>query len=260
MPQTAEPFWKNANILIADDEPDMRDIFAAWLRTLGCSVTEVKDGKEALEALARDKFDALVTDVRMPRVDGIELVRRLHQMGSYIPVIIFVSGFVDLPLPDAYDLGVEAVLSKPCPRKDLVGALRRSIQRRNLIFEPGESIGDPEAHTTHIRLDADRPTDTSALALGRGGASLKTERWINPGVSVRFSFGFPFDAGGEPASLAGWGVVRWCEMISEQMRAGIEFMDLDDKSREWFARWLESARPSSFIPKEKHAKLSSASP
>src|SRR6184192_2279282 len=100
MPQAFESFWKNSNILVADDEPDMREIFSAWLRNLGCAVTEVSDGKEALEALARGKFDVLVTDVRMPRVNGVELVRQLNRSGSYTPVIIFVSGLVDLPLAD----------------------------------------------------------------------------------------------------------------------------------------------------------------
>jgi CheY-like chemotaxis protein len=112
---------------------------------LGCTVTEADDGKEALDALEQRKFDAIVTDGRMPRVTGIELVRALHESGSSTPVIIFVSGFVDLTLPDAYDLGVEAVLSKPCPRKELVNAPRRSIQRRNLVFDSDEDVPPPAA-------------------------------------------------------------------------------------------------------------------
>jgi hypothetical protein len=75
----------------------------------GCTVTEVADGKEVLDALEQGKFDAIVT-----------YVRALHECGSYTPVITFVSGFVDLTLPDVYDLGVEAVLPKPCPRKELL--------------------------------------------------------------------------------------------------------------------------------------------
>ncbi len=59
-----QPFsWKNSRILIADDEPDMREIFSAWFRNLGCIVTEAADGKEALDAIARERFDVIVTDV-----------------------------------------------------------------------------------------------------------------------------------------------------------------------------------------------------
>jgi hypothetical protein len=67
----------------------------------------------ALEALAASRFDVVVTDVRMPRLDGIRLVQRLHESATYTPVVIFVSGFVDLPIPDALDLGVEAVCTLP---------------------------------------------------------------------------------------------------------------------------------------------------
>src|SRR6201998_2094184 len=140
----SQPFsWKNSRILIADDEPDMREIFSAWFRNLGCAVTEAADGKEALDAQAHERFDAIVTDVRMPRIDGVQLVRQLHRGGRYIPVVIFVSGYVDLPLPDALDLGVEAVMSKPCEKKDLLYAVPRSLLRKALIFEPPPGVPPP---------------------------------------------------------------------------------------------------------------------
>ncbi|HSC45375.1 MAG TPA: response regulator [Candidatus Acidoferrum sp.] len=252
MPPTAEFSWRNASILIADDEPDMREIFAAWLRNLGCTVTEVSDGEEALNALALQKFDAVVTDVRMPRLNGIQLVRRLKQSGEYIPVIIFVSGFVDLPLPDAYDLGVEAVLAKPCLRKELTGALCRSIQRRQLAFEPDLEVVKPGPEDD-IRQNFVCAVDESTVAVGRGGVSLETGLEVAPGAATRFSLFFDQ---GPLRALHGWGVVRWCETVSQRVRAGIEFMDLGDDCRHDFATWLQDASPSSFIPKERHSKPS----
>lgn len=245
MPQPPEFSWQQASILIADDEPDMREIFAAWLRNLGCTVTEVADGREALDALARNDFDAVVTDVRMPRLDGIQLVRHLHASGKYVPVIIFVSGFVDLPLPDAYDLGVEAVLSKPCPRKELIAALRRSIQRRHLVYEPGEGTAPPDPENI-LREEFPVALEDSSVTLGRGGVSLDAAPETPAGSAVHFSLGF---AHGVLCSLRGWGVVRWCEKIGERHRAGIEFMYLEEECRESFAAWLQRARPGSFIPK-----------
>lgn len=252
-PETTEDFWKDANVLIADDEPDMREILAAWLRSAGCQVTEVRDGKEALDALKHRRFDAIVTDVRMPRVTGIELVRSLHESATYTPVIIFVSGFVDLPLPDAYDLGVEAVLSKPCHRKDLVDALRRSIRRRNLIFEQVDGLAAPQAHD-RIQQDAEH-RQAEPVALGRGGVSLAVER--PPELDVSIGFSLEMNGDELPSPLCGWGVVRWCEVVSEQLRAGIEFMYLEENSRESFARWLAEKRPASFIPKSGRARPSS---
>ena len=244
MPQPAEFSWRTVNILIADDEPDMREIFAAWLRNLGCTVTEAADGREALEALARNTFDAIVTDVRMPRVDGIQLVHHLHNSRTYVPVIIFVSGFVDLPLPDAYDLGVEGVLSKPCARQDLIDTLRRCILRRHLIFEPDQAAfpGGPEC----ILHDFPGAIKDSSVALGRGGFSVDAAPDIGVGSAVRFSFSF---GQGGLRSLRGRGLIRWCETITDHYRAGIEFMDLEQECRDSFKEWLERTRPGSFIPK-----------
>src|SRR5258708_19323595 len=111
--------WQNSRILIADDEPDMREIFAAWFRQLGCIVTEAADGQEAQEALSCDRFDAIVTDVRMPRLDGVQLVRQLHRTGHYTPIVIFVSGFADLTLVHPFHLAVEPLMSNPSDKNNL---------------------------------------------------------------------------------------------------------------------------------------------
>lgn len=252
------PFsWKNSHILVADDEPDMREIFAAWFRNLGCSVTEASDGKDALDAIAREPFDAIVTDVRMPRMSGVQLVQQLRQAGRYIPVIIFVSGFSDLPLPDAFDLGVEAVLAKPCEKKVLLSAVQRSLLRRDLVFEPPEAV-EPPSPDNYVREDSSPDAAPLSLALGRGGISVNVRTRVLPDASIGFSLTLQE---GPLTHLSGWGLLRWCENSPQGTRIGIEFLHLDDDSLRQFATWLESSSPLSFIPKdcEPHS-VRSASP
>jgi CheY-like chemotaxis protein len=246
MQHSSEFSWKTSRILIADDEPDMREIFAAWFRNLGCSVTEAADGKEALEILARDRFDAIVTDVRMPRIDGIQLVHHLHQSGSYTPVVIFVSGFTDLALPDAFDFGVEAVLSKPCERADLIAAVERSLWRRELVFLPVASVVPPDSENC---LRESFPGEPSAfrVALGRGGMSLDVHSRPSLGSAIAFALTF---AAGTVTDLRGWGLIRWANSLPEGARLGIEFFSLHDESRKQLARWLAECTPVSFIPKD----------
>ena len=256
----SQPFsWKDSHILIADDEPDMREIFSAWFRNLGCIVTEAADGKEALDALARERFDAIVTDVRMPRIDGVQLVRQLQRGGHYIPVVIFVSGYVDLSLPDALDLGVEAVMSKPCEKKDLIDAVRRSLLRKDLIFEPPADVTPPAAENC-IRQHFSRSASAAEVAVGRGGISLNLGQRVIPDSTVAFSLSF---TQGPLTHLAGWGALRWCENGPEGSRIGIEFLHLDEETLPQLARWLKDVAPVSFIPKDCHShshSVSSSSP
>ena len=206
---------------------------------LGCTVTEAADGKEALDILARDRFDAIVTDVRMPRVNGVELVHQLHLSGRYIPIVIFVSGYVDLALPDAFNLGVEAVMSKPCEKKDLGGAVKRSLLRRQLI----SSLRSPSI--LPLLIITSLGATASHVALGRGGVSLEVHHSIVANSAIGFSLSFAT----EPLThLAGWGVLRWCEHSPDSSRVGIEFMRLDEESLRQFAQWLEELDPVSFIP------------
>jgi CheY-like chemotaxis protein len=257
MPESQAFSWKNARILIADDEPDMREIFAAWFRSLGCSVTEVADGKDALDALKSERFDAIVTDVRMPRVNGVELVHQLHQSGHYIPIVIFVSGYVDLTLPDAFNLGVEALMSKPCEKKELINAVKRSLLRRQLIFEPSLAplTVDPPARDNYIHESYSSGVQASEVALGRGGISLNIPHHPVPDSAIGFSLSFTE----EPLTeLTGWGVLRWCEHLPRGSRVGVEFLYLEPRTLDQFARWLEENSPVSFIPKGPHSRSTSA--
>ena len=98
----------DAVVLLAEDEPGLRRIFAAALRSAGMEVLAAADGAEALSlAEARDgPIALLVSDVRMPRVGGFELARRLRQERPGLPVL-FLSG-TEEPTP-----GGEPLLAKP---------------------------------------------------------------------------------------------------------------------------------------------------
>src|SRR5258708_39005188 len=97
MPQPQQFSWHNSRILIADDEPDMREIFAAWFRQLGCIVTEAADGQQAPDAVSCARFHAIVTDVRIPRLYSVQLPRQPHTTAHSTPILTSVTGFADLP-------------------------------------------------------------------------------------------------------------------------------------------------------------------
>ncbi|PNB53515.1 hypothetical protein C1X77_26145, partial [Pseudomonas sp. GW531-E2] len=78
--------------------------------------------------LDSEKVDLVLSDVKMPNGDGIELLEKIKSKNVRTPAVIFVSGFADIRLEDAYDKGIEAFFTKPFNRKALIEAVNSSIQ------------------------------------------------------------------------------------------------------------------------------------
>ena len=94
---------KDATILLVDDEPDLRTIIAEWFRREGCHVLVAEDGSQALQIISANQVDVVVSDVRMPVMDGITLLKKIKTSG-YQSSVMFVSGFTDVIKPrESYD-------------------------------------------------------------------------------------------------------------------------------------------------------------
>lgn len=103
----------NYKVLLVDDDPTILRLFSAYLGSQGMQVTEAVDGVDALEILKTEKFDLLVTDIRMPKMTGIELIRRSRQFQPDLPSVI-VSGEGTLSeAAEAVNLKVLYYLEKP---------------------------------------------------------------------------------------------------------------------------------------------------
>jgi two-component system, chemotaxis family, chemotaxis protein CheY len=82
-----------ARILAVDDSPAMRQMVGVTLRSAGHEVEQAADGCEALQIAGRSKFDLVITDVNMPHMDGITLVRELRTLGAYryVPLLVLTT-------------------------------------------------------------------------------------------------------------------------------------------------------------------------
>ena len=115
-----------ATLLIADDEADLLEILRRWFEREGARVFTAGNGLAALQVLASNRVDLVVSDVRMPVMDGIELATRINAMDEP-PRIVFVTGFADIDKRGSSDLGVAAILPKPVKRQDILDAVRRML-------------------------------------------------------------------------------------------------------------------------------------
>ncbi len=121
-------------ILIAEDDRELRQLFSHVLIKNGYAVKGVSDGREALEALEADYYDAVITDIMMPRMDGYELVRELRDSGSTVPVLMITAkdAFDDMRL--GFLSGSDDYMVKPVNVNEMVlrvGALLRRAQMIN---------------------------------------------------------------------------------------------------------------------------------
>ena len=116
-------------ILVVDDEPAVLDAVDRALRLEGFDTELAADGQQALDALAAGAPDALVLDVLMPRVDGLEVCRRLRAAGDRTPVLVLTARD---GVPDrvrGLDAGADDYLVKPFALEELLARLRALLRR-----------------------------------------------------------------------------------------------------------------------------------
>jgi CheY-like chemotaxis protein len=236
---------KDATVLVVDDESMLRDIFREWLEAEHCGVLTAGDGAAALQILRDQHVDVVVSDVRMPVMDGILLLKNLRtyvrmSQNIYLPKMIFVSGFTDLEPREAYDLGVEVIMQKPIKYDEFVDAVRRTLRSREEMWAEPSSLG---GLPLHLALPvASAAIEQGRIAFGQGGFCVRCTAPNDEGP-VRFDLEFE----GEKVSFAGHGLIRWTD--PEEGLVGVEISDLDEPCRAWAIDLITANAGSSHIPR-----------
>lgn len=120
----------NARILLVDDNAHGLSARKTVLEELGHRISTAANGTEALEQFAHVKFDLVVTDFRMPRMDGMELINRLRSQAPDLPIIM-LSGYVDSMGLSEASTGADVVIQKSANEiAHLVRAVNRLLKRK----------------------------------------------------------------------------------------------------------------------------------
>jgi CheY-like chemotaxis protein len=138
------PSHPGATILLVDDNPHGLIARRTVLEELGYAVYTEAGGEQALEVLHHQKVDLVITDFRMPNMDGVELIARIRQLRADLPIIL-LSGFVEPLGLTEQSTGADVVLSKSAGE---VGFLVRSVRRllnRQPLRKPLESEHIPKS-------------------------------------------------------------------------------------------------------------------
>jgi len=130
--RTQEPVARKARILLAEDSEVVRETMRRELAAAGYDVRAASDGEEALRLALREQFDAVSTDVMMPRVDGYQLTRALRADPRYqhVPIVMVTSKDARIDSMRGYDAGADAYLTKPSDVAALIRTLEDLLARR----------------------------------------------------------------------------------------------------------------------------------
>jgi len=137
-------------ILIVDDQPQMRELLADVLGERGYAVVTAGDGEQALERLAEQAFELIISDIRMPSMDGVTLLERVKDVQGFSPFVILITAFGDInDTVRLIDRGAYDYLIKPFKTEQLLITVKRAereLAMRRRVAELEESLTRGAAH------------------------------------------------------------------------------------------------------------------
>ena len=122
-------------ILVVDDEQSMTQFLGIVLRKDGYQVTVSNNGKDALERVKNDSYDAVITDIRMPGMDGIQLLEGIKKIDPTVPVVIMTAYASQQSAIDAVNLGAFQYLIKNAKNDEIRLIVRNAIEMRRVRSE-----------------------------------------------------------------------------------------------------------------------------
>lgn len=116
-------------VLVVDDEPAIRRALRTPLVELGFEVNEVSRGEMALDVLRTESFDAVLLDVNMPGIGGIETLRRMRTMAPRLPILMLTVRDSENEKVQALEMGADDYVTKPFGVRELVARIRAAVRR-----------------------------------------------------------------------------------------------------------------------------------
>jgi len=196
-----------AKILLIDDDASLREVLSFALREQGHEVHAAEDGAEGLALLARVRPDAVITDLKMPGIDGMEVLRGAREIDEAVPVILLTAfGSIEQAV-EAMRAGAFSYLTKPYNREELKLAVAQALERQRLMRENRSLRDRLREHTRSLELihaspamervvatvHRIAPTDATVLITGESGTGKEvvahalhasSDRWDGPFVVV----------------------------------------------------------------------------
>jgi CheY-like chemotaxis protein len=224
------------HVLIVDDEPDLITILGVILKKTGrYRASGASNGKKALEFLSQDaSIDLVLTDIRMPQMDGIELMEKIKEINLESPLVMFITGLTDFSIDKVYDAGACGFISKPFDWAQIIAAVDDALKPKPFCNRPYKE--------EDIKINI----ESEDFELGRGGVLVTSPQLAEVGDLVRFNIEFKE---GEFKKIEGIGEVIWQRKLKQGINSfGIKFFNLNPEIETLLYKFCNKNRVKAFIP------------
>jgi CheY-like chemotaxis protein len=219
-------------ILLVDDEPEVCKLIKSMVEPLGVEVRTSSDSQEAALILANEKFDGIMLDIAMPKMDGFELTRKIRSTppNQQAPIIM-ITGYDDVDtIRRAFEAGATFFIGKPFSREKVYAIIRSA--RGAMLAERRRCARVPHRTTVTCVRGGERFNATS-ISIGDGGMGLESSGTAQVDDVLTLEFNMP-DAK-KPIKVTG--KIRAKEASG---RTSIEFIDPSDAGRDVIREFIHS--------------------
>lgn len=213
--------------MVVEDEPLLRMAVVYDFRRRGFQVLEATNGREAYDLLVQNPVDIVLTDIRMPGGDGVELLERIKARDPLKPIVILMTGFADLSLEEALAKGADTVFPKPFDRKALVAIMQEVVTPQKQEWSPRKfQRVQADFDVTLLYEGASEPVNGRVLNISRGGMFVVPSGAL-PKTETKISFSMPYKLRSSQI-FEGSGTVRHVDAGLESQNGGfgIDFDEL----------------------------------
>ncbi|MFW7379060.1 MAG: response regulator [Oligoflexus sp.] len=237
-------------ILIVDDEVDLCEILQFDLEDAGFQTHSANQAYQALDLLQQYPIDLVISDIRMPGGDGIVLLDAIRKKDFQDPPVIFVSGFADISVEEAYHRGVSGIFSKPLCSEKLLEYIQLVLQTPMERWKRRSDWDQSPAFEISCK-SLDDCKQNACVRLGRGGIFIRSEGKLpRPGDLIHIKCNIE----DRHSQIEGLAICRWLRnrhISNAHVRGiGLEFMELNDESIVLVTKHAESHQMIPYIPME----------
>ena len=146
-------------ILLVDDEQPIQTLLSFPLQRDGYEVVHASDGREALARFSEQAFDLVVLDLMLPRMDGLEVCKRLRANGSTVPIIMLTAKSEEIDKVLGLELGADDYITKPFSMREFRSRVKAALRRAGMARAGGDGSDDEQAiEVRGLRIDPTKRT------------------------------------------------------------------------------------------------------